>query len=115
MPAIKTAPHQKIVRINKAECSNKDIYAKINKSAMYEAIRNLNGRKASAFIIWCYLASNQDGFELALSNIAVLNAVGVKKDAYDTAIEILIEDGYLVKQKGNLYNFYEIPKDKKQD
>ena len=115
MPAIQTAPHQKIVRINKAECSSKEIYAKINKKAMYEAAKKLNGRKASAFIIWCYLASNQDGFELALSNTAVLDAVGVKTDAYDTAINILIEDGYLVNQKGNIYNFYEIPRDKKQD
>jgi hypothetical protein len=110
LPNVKTAPNQKLVRINKADCSQKDIYAKINKQAMLNAMRDFNGKKASGFILWSYLASNQNGYELALGNVALKNAIGMSKPAYDYAVGLLIEYKYLVKENGNIYNFYEIPK-----
>ena len=71
-------------------------------------MRRMNGRKASGFLLWCYLSLNQEGYELALSNVAVSEATGMTKDAYDTGVELLIEEGYLVKRAGNTYDFFQI-------
>ena len=71
-------------------------------------MRRMNGRKASGFLLWCYLSLNQEGYELALSNVAVSEATGMSKDAYDTGVELLIEEGYLVQRSGNTYDFFQI-------
>ena len=45
-----------------------------------------------------------------LSYEAVHEAVGLSRDAYDTAVEKLIEKGYLVLRTGKtVYDFYEVP------
>ena len=44
-----------------------------------------------------------------MSNEAVKIACGMKKDAYDTAVSILIEEQYLVRKDGNTYDFYQFP------
>ena len=111
MAVIQSSPNQKVVKINKTVCNSVNYYAKINKKAMYQAMSRLNGRKASAFILWCYFASNQDKYEFALSNKAISDTIGMKKDAYDTAVKLLIEEKYLVNISGNRYNFYEIPQE----
>ncbi len=79
---------------------------------MRQASKALCGRKASGFILWCYLAMNQDSYQFALSNEAVLDAMGLKKDAYDTAVSLLTAEGYLVQENGNQWAFYEIPRSK---
>ena len=71
-------------------------------------MRRMNGRKASGFLLWCYLSLNQEGYELALSNVAVTETLGMSKDAYDTAVGLLIEEGYLVQRAGNTYDFFQI-------
>ena len=76
---------------------------------MQTAMKRMNGRRASGFLLWCYLSLNKDGYELALSNKAVERACGMKKDAYDTAVSILIEELYLVSKDGNTYDFYHFP------
>ena len=53
---MKTVPNQKIITINKTECSKDKIYAKINIAAMEEAARELNS--AAAFELWIYFAKN---------------------------------------------------------
>lgn len=72
-------------------------------------MKRMNGRRASGFLLWCYLSLNQEGYELALSNEAVLEACGMKKDAYDTAVSMLIEEKYLVRRDGNTFDFYQFP------
>ena len=71
-------------------------------------MRRMHGQQASGFLLWCYLSLNQEGYELALSNVAVSEATGMSKDAYDTAVRLLIEEGYLVQRAGNTYDFFQI-------
>ena len=71
-------------------------------------MRRMHGQQASGFLLWCYLSLNQEGYELALSNVAVSEATGMSKDAYDTGVELLIEEGYLVQRAGNTYDFFQI-------
>ena len=71
-------------------------------------MKRMNGRRASGFLLWCYLSLNQEGYELALSNVAVTETLGMSKDAYDTGVELLIEEGYLVQRAGNTYDFFQI-------
>ena len=74
-------------------------------------MRDMNGRAASGFLLWCYLSLNQDGFELDLSHEAVCKATGMKKDAYDTGVKLLREKGYLVLRSGStVFDFYQVPK-----
>ncbi len=72
-------------------------------------MRHLGGKKASGFFLWCYLAGNSEGFILALSHTAVEAATGMKRDAYDQGVRLLLDEGFLVQAKGQLYNFYEFP------
>ena len=71
-------------------------------------MRRMHGQQASGFLLWCYLSLNQEGYELALSNVAVSEATGMSKDAYDTGVRLLIEEGYLVQRAGNTYDFFQI-------
>lgn len=71
-------------------------------------MKRMNGRRASGFLLWCYLSLNQEGYELALSNVAVTETLGMSKSAYDTGVGLLIEEGYLVKRAGNTYDFFQI-------
>ena len=104
-----TAPNQKLVIINKELTDRNNLYAAINLKAMENAARKMNGRNASGFLLWCYLAKNQRGFPLALSNVAVNQSFGMSKDAYDTAVKLLIAGGFLVQRQGNLFDFFEYP------
>ena len=71
-------------------------------------MRRMHGQQASGFLLWCYLSLNQEGYELALSNEAVTEATRMSKDAYDTGVRLLIENGYLVQRAGNTYDFFQI-------
>ena len=73
------------------------------------AMKKMNGRNASGFLVWCYLSLNADGFELALSNKDALERAGIKKDSYDSGVSLLIDNGYLVQKEGNTYDFYQFP------
>lgn len=74
-------------------------------------MRDMNGREASGFMLWCYLSLNQDGFELGLSYEAVHKATGIKQDAYNTGVRLLREKGYLVLRSGStVFDFYQVPK-----
>ena len=102
-------PNQKIITIKKEKCDRDNLYAMINIDAMEKAAIDLCGRTANAFILWCYFARNQNNYQLALSNKAVSAAMGLSKDAYDNAVSLLIDRGYLVRVKDNMYDFYEVP------
>ena len=65
--------------------------------------------KAGAFKLWIYFSKNQNGYEFALSNKAVEENFGIKKDQYDTAIKELIEKGYLIETSNNHFTFEEKP------
>lgn len=63
-----------------------------------------------AFLLYLYLASNADNYNLALSPAAISKAVGMPSSTYSDQFKILVEKGYLVLRDGKLYDFYEVPK-----
>ena len=56
-----------------------------------------------------YLASNADGYCLALSPAAVRQAVGMARSTYHDQFVKLVDKGYLVQNSGNGYDFFETP------
>lgn len=104
-------PNQKLISIHKEVCDETHFYMKTNKKAMYQAMKTFHGRKAPTFELWCYLSANAEDYTFALSQVAVEEAIGMKIDAYNTAVNNLIEEGYLVVREGSntVYDFYEIP------
>ena len=72
-----TSPNQKRITIQKEKCDKENYYTKINLNALELAAIDL---KAGAFKMWVYLSKNQNGFNIALSNKAVAEYFGIKKD-----------------------------------
>ena len=105
MANYKTVPNQKVVKVQKQVCNKANLYATINIEAMEAAAQEL---KAGAFKLWVYFAKNQNGYQFALSNKAVLDTFGIKKDQYDSAIKELLNKSYLVETGGNQYIFNEV-------
>lgn len=118
---IQTVPNQKVVEIGpKATCDKSNVYCRINKDTLFAAMRDLKepttvaGKKImskEAFTLFMYFASNAEGYKFALSQQAVLEDAGIKKDAYQSAVNFLIAKGYLVLKKSgsNWYFFHEQP------
>lgn len=103
----KTSPNQKTIQVKKEKCDKQNYYAAINLNALQLAAADL---KSGAFKLWIYFAKNQPNFELALSNKAVADSFGIKKDQYDKAVKELITKGYLIETSKNHFDFYEIAK-----
>ena len=107
MANIKTVPNQKVVKINKEECNKTHLYAAINLAAIEAAAQDL---EAGAFKLWIFFAKNQNDYTFALSSKEVKDCFGMGIKQYNTAIEKLIEKGYLVAEEGsNQYIFNEMP------
>jgi hypothetical protein len=85
-----TYANQRIVKIKKDQC--KDNFLQINNDDWHDAIRQLS---SSAFALYLYLASNNDGFILALSQKAVQAATGLSKASYHRGVAELFDNGYL--------------------
>jgi hypothetical protein len=77
MNNFKTSPNQKTITIKKEKADNKNYYCKINLSALECAATDL---KSGAFKLWIYFAKNQDNYSFGLSNKAVAETFGIKKD-----------------------------------
>ena len=60
-------------------------------------------------MLYLYLASNADGYNLALSPAAIKNAIGMPPSTYRDQIKKLITSGYLVNTSGNSFDFFEVP------
>ena len=99
-----TFPNQRVVKINR-ETIQSDFLG-IKNENWQAAAKDL---KAHALMLYLYLASNANGFELALSPAAVENAIGMPRSTYSDQFKKLVEKGYLVQTNANHYNFYEVP------
>ena len=99
-----TFPHQKSVRIHR-EVARTDFLG-IKNANWQAAARDL---RPHALILYLYLASNADNYTLALSPVAVREAVGMARSTYNDQVQNLIDKGYLVLSHGNTYDFYEVP------
>lgn len=96
-----TYPNQRVVCIQKDKCRSN--FLQIDIDDWQEASKVLS---PTAFKIYLYLASNADGYKLALSPKAIDLALNIKKTAYYSAISQLIETGYLEESHGNTLIFH---------
>lgn len=95
---MKTYPNQKIVEIIKEPTNKNNTYACINIRAMKKAFKELS---YSARCMWIYLASNQNGYKLALSRADCIENWNIKSSTYDSVIKELIDKEYLYQEKQN--------------
>ena len=100
-----TFPNQRTVKINR-EAVHADFLG-IKNENWQAASRDLG---AHALQLYLYLASNADGYNLALSPAAVRHASGMARSTYHDQFHKLIDRGYLVPSRGNTFEFYEVPK-----
>lgn len=106
--------NQSKIIINRKKVSKKTGYKTVCLKSEGQAARALD---AAAFKLWCYLARNADGFTLELSQVAVDQEFGIKKDVYYRVVKVLKDKGYLVpvREGSNVYNFIEEPVVKADD
>ena len=103
MPPI-TVPNQRIVTVHR-EPAKSDFLGIKNENWM-RAARDLG---AYSTLLYLYLASNANGYCLALSPAAVRSAVGMARSTYHDQFERLVDKGYLVQSSGNGFDFFEVP------
>lgn len=103
MPNI-TYPHQRVININR-EAAKSDFLG-IKNENWQAAARDLG---AHALMLYLYLASNADGYNLALSPAAIRQAIGMPRSTYQDQFVRLIDRGYIVQESGNVYKFFEKP------
>ena len=99
-----TFPNQRTIKINR-EAAKRDLLG-IKNENWQAAARDLG---AHSLMLYLYLASNADGYCLALSPVAVRQAIGMARSTYHDQFHRLVDKGYLVPSKGNTFEFYEVP------
>lgn len=98
-----TYPNQRVVTVFKETC--KQDFLQINNDEWQAAAQTL--KTYSAFKLYLYLASNKDGYSIALSPVDVQERIGISKNTYLAAFNELVAAGYLTKSSGskNSYTF----------
>lgn len=99
-----TFPNQRSIKINR-EAARRDFLG-IKNENWQSAARDLG---AHSLMLYLYLASNADGYCLALSPVAVRQAIGMARSTYHDQFHRLVDKGYLVPSNGNTFEFYEVP------
>ena len=103
---MKTVPNQNIIVVRKTPC--KSNFLQVNNDEWMQAAKAC-GQSFNAFKLYMYFAANEIGYEKALSEVAVENALGMKKTSYYDSIAKLKSLGYLVEIGGNKIEFYSSP------
>lgn len=83
---------QKAIIIHKERITSEVKFSAI-KTDVLAASRDLN---ESAYKIYIYLISNQEGYAFGLSRQDVVNQTGISSKSYDRGVAQLIEKGYLL-------------------
>lgn len=99
-----TYPNQRMVRVHRERVSSD--FLGIKNENWQAASRDLG---AHALQLYLYLASNANNYTLALSPVAVRQAIGMARSTYHDQFHKLIDKGYLVPAHGNTFEFYEVP------
>ena len=99
-----TVPNQRVVTVHR-ERAPSDFLGIKNCNWQYAA-RDLG---AHSLLLYLYLASNADGYNLALSPAAVRQTIGMARSTYHDQFVRLVDKGYLVPNSGNGYDFFEVP------
>lgn len=73
-----------------------------------DAMKNLS--KATSFKVYMYMLGNVDNYHFALSTQDIADVCGMSKDTAKSAVNDLIEKGYLVLREKHSYDFYERPR-----
>ena len=108
-----SVPNQRIVKVHREmPGENEGNFLLIKKCNLYEAYRTLN---ATALCLYLFLAGNKDGFNLEYSPKAIHAEMGMPESTCRDQFKVLENKGYLVPkhEKSNIYDFFEMPKDKK--
>ena len=98
--------NQRIIQIKWREERDTDhLYTPLNIDVTFQVMEDL---KYSGFKMWFYINKNQKAFKIELSQAACA-MVGIKKDSYYSAVDELINKGFLVQDHygSNMYWFYE--------
>lgn len=99
-----SVPNQKTVIIHQ---SKETPFIKIGKEEWKVAFNKL---RPAAFALFMYLAGNQEGYRLELSEVAYENATGKSRSSYYRAKKELMECGYLYQDPLGHLNFATSPK-----
>lgn len=99
-----TYPNQRVVTIFKEKCNND--FLQVNNDEWQTAAQTL--KTYSAFKLYLYFASNKNGYSVALSPVAIEEAIGISENTYRAAFKELVDCGYLGKVNGkkNQYTFH---------
>ena len=101
-----TVANQNTIIIKKTPCKNN--FLQISNEEWMAAAK-ICGDKGAAFKLYLYLAANEIGYKLALSKVAVENAVGIKQSNYYKCFSFLEEQGFLRQVGKSKYEFYTTP------
>ena len=99
-----TFPNQRMVKVHRE--SVKTDFLGIKNENWQAASRDLG---AHALMLYLYLASNANNYTVALSPVAVRQAIGMARSTYHDQFHKLVDRGYLVPATGNSFEFYEVP------
>lgn len=99
-----TFPNQRMIKIHRE--SVKTDFLGIKNENWQAASRDLG---AHALMLYLYLASNANNYTVALSPVAVRQAIGMARSTYHDQFHKLVDRGYLVPSHGNTFEFYEVP------
>ena len=97
-------PFQKNITIHREKVEND-----------FLCIKNENWKRANRDLtpfglqLYLYFASNKDGYNFDLSAEHADRDANIKRTSFHNYINLMIQKGYLVKGKGNCYDFYEVP------
>lgn len=99
-----SVPNQKTVFIRKPNyVSENESFLMVGKQEWIEAYNRL---APASFALYLYLAGNNDGYKLELSQAAVEKEIRISRASYDRAKKELLDKGYLVQTCGNVYEFH---------
>ena len=101
-----SVPNQKTIKLaRRTPRDSEHLYAMTNIDALQAAMQALNG---SGLKLWLYLNKNQDGYRFELSRVECAKW-GIKKDSYYSAVQELIDKGFLVQDHigSSLFWFHE--------
>ena len=97
-------PNQSIVTIHK-EPYFQD-FMQVGKDEWMPAFADL---APGSFGLYLYLCGNMNNYKLALSSVAVQQALGFSDSTYRRAKEELLEKGYLIAEDGNKHKLHFYP------
>ena len=97
-------PNQRMVTVFKENCDSDFLQVK---NSEWQAASSVL-KTYSAFKLYLYFASNKNGYTIALSPVAINEAIGVCENTYRSAFKELLEVGYLrpVEGRKNMYTFH---------